>query len=75
MFPLYGAIYDHLENVDLEGMSSEDATLLCLAVAFTEIADGVEHYSPDSTAADAMPRFVSTHDSLLGWRRSLSSEA
>lgn len=67
MFPHISAIYDHLAGVEIDAMTEQDRALLCLGVAFIEIANGVEYYSPDSTAADAMPRFVSLHDSLLGW--------
>jgi hypothetical protein len=68
VLPHAGAIYDHLEGVQLDAMSDADRALLCLGVAFAEIANGVEYYSPDSTAAEAMPRFRSSHDPLLGWR-------
>jgi hypothetical protein len=75
MLPRAGAIYDHLATVPLDKpMSDEDHTLLCLAAAFGEIADGVEYYSPESTAADAMPRFISLHDSLFGWRGARPTE-
>ena len=74
MFPHAAAIYDHLAGIQLDEMSDEDRALLCLAVAFIEIANGVEYYSPDSTAADAMPRFVSLHDSLFGWQGSPPDE-
>jgi hypothetical protein len=68
MLPHAGAIYEYLYEKPLEGMSDEDLTLLCLGVALAEIADGVEFYSPESTAADAMPRFLTLHDSLFGYR-------
>jgi len=68
VFPHLEAIYDHLDRVELDEMSDQDRALLCLGIAFLEIANGVEYYSPDSTAADAMPRFVSLHDSLFGWQ-------
>lgn len=68
VFPHLGAMYDHLAEIPIEAMSDEDRTLLCLAISLMEIANGVEYYSPDSTAAEAMPRFACVHDSLLGWR-------
>jgi hypothetical protein len=67
MLPRAEEIYDYLEPVDHENMSDEERTLLCLGAAFAEIADGVEYYSPESTAAAAMPRFLTSHDSLLGF--------
>jgi hypothetical protein len=70
MLPHAGEIYDYLVGVPIDDlMPHEDRALLCLAIAFAEIADGVEYYSPQSTAAKDMPRFVSAHDSIFGWRR------
>lgn len=74
MLPHIAAIHDHLENVAVDDIADEDRTLLCLGVMFIEIANGVEYYSPESTAADAMPRFVSRHDSLFGWQGSPPDE-
>ena len=69
MLPHVSEIYGYLENVpaDESRMSDDDRTLFSLAVAFAEIADGVEYYSPESTSAAAMPRFRISHD-ILGWR-------
>ncbi len=68
VLPHTAEIFAHLENVPAEeSMSTEDRTLFSLAVAFAEIADGVEYYSPESTSAAAMPRFKISHD-ILGWR-------
>jgi hypothetical protein len=74
MFPHVPAIYDHLEGIKLDELTDQDRDLLCLGVMFIEIANGVEYYSPESTAADAMPRFISYHDSLFGWQGSPPDE-
>ena len=68
MLPHTGEIYKHLEKLDVSAeMSEEDRTLFSLAIAFAEIVDGVEYYSPESTSASAMPRFEIGHP-ILGWR-------
>ena len=69
MLPLTAEIFAYLENVPIgeSRMRNEDRTLFSLAVAFADIADGVEYYSPESTSAAAMPRFKISHD-ILGWR-------
>ena len=68
MLPETAEIFAYLEKLPADdSMSTEDRTLFSLAVAFAEIADGVEYYSPESTSAAAMPRFKISHD-ILGWR-------
>jgi len=65
-----GEIWDYLAEVRLaDGLRAEDEALLVLAITFAEISDGVEYYSPDSTAAVDMPRFKALHDSVFGWQR------
>lgn len=62
-------IWDYLAGVRLEdGLSAEDEALLVLAISFAEVADGVEYYSPGSTAAVDMPRFKALHPSIFGWQ-------
>lgn len=71
LLPRAGEIYDYLSHVSLadkSAISDEDLALLVLAIAFAEISDGVEYYSPESTAAFDMPRFKSFHDSVFGGR-------
>lgn len=63
-------IWDYLAQIRLDGeISDEDQALLVLAIAFAEVADGVEYYSPDSTAAVDLPRFTALHDSVFGWQK------
>ncbi len=65
--PRAGDLYDYLAGVRMDDpISDEDMALLTLAVAFAEIADGVEFYAPDSTAPVDMPRWITSHHSVLG---------
>jgi hypothetical protein len=65
--PRAAELYDYLDGVRLdEPISDENLALLTLAIAFAEIADGVEFYAPDSTAPVDMPRWVTSHDSIFG---------
>ena len=69
LLPRAGEIYDYLSGVRLDGeISDEDMALLVLAIVLAEIADGVEHYSPGSTAAVDMPRWKTFHDSIFVWQ-------
>lgn len=61
MLPHLERILQHLGSVKLGELSDEDRALMCLTVAFVEIADAVEYYSPHSTAAMAMPRLRPSH--------------
>ncbi|QLQ09753.1 MAG: hypothetical protein HZY75_04405 [Nocardioidaceae bacterium] len=69
LLPHAGDIYDYLAEVPLDqDMKEEDLSLLLLAVALAEVADGVEFYAPAANAPEALPRMVPLHDSVLGWR-------
>ena len=68
VFPHVPAIYEYLQSVELDEMTDQDRALLCLGIMLMEISNGVEYYSPESTAAEAMPRFAPYHDPLFGWQ-------
>jgi hypothetical protein len=69
VLPRIADIYDYLAEIPLGGeFKDEDLALLLLAVAFAEVADGVEFYAPSANAPDCIPRMIPMHDSVLGWR-------
>ena len=66
LLPRFPAAMTYLGTVDPRALSEADRALLCLTVAFVEVADTVEYYAPAGTSGPAdLLRFRSSHD-LLG---------
>ncbi len=66
MLPRFPAAMTYLGTVDPRALSEADRALLCLTVAFVEVADTVEYYAPAGSSGPAdLLRFTSSHD-LLG---------